>query len=92
MENNIRLVVCLMDEEWFNDDFADYQVGPKKGELCTVEGNCEEYLYLKEYPQHDPAGIRDCYHYSQFIEVINSKEEIATVQVAGIQVPQLTEQ
>lgn len=95
MNKIIKLVVYVtdIDEKWVDsNDMKTIHPGPKNGELCTVEGEIGSYYYLQEYQHSDIVGERDKYGKQWFIEIINSKEEVATVQIAGIQVPQLIEQ
>jgi hypothetical protein len=94
MEKNIRLVVCVHDGMWTPQGTNIVRTGPRKGELFTIEiVKPNGFLILMEYVEPDPIdGGRRAFDPRAFIEITNSKEEIATVQVAGIQIPQLTEQ
>ncbi len=92
MENTIKLVVCIHKGMWVADDWA-IEAKPVEGEICTVVGvKPNGYLLLEEYEIRHSSGERRGYHPESFVEIINSKEEIAMVQVHTIQVPELCEQ
>jgi hypothetical protein len=93
MDKNIKLVVCIAGGKWTEVPTGiPMKAGPSKGEICTVEYEGSTAYAFVEYPQNSSDGTRDMYRKNNFIEITNSKEEIATVQVQGIQIPELCNQ